>query len=66
MNAKFAEGIPVDPEDRETIRKAIDRFGSLFLTKKARDCQRQGKALPSDPYAKDWIKDADTQRYSLK
>jgi hypothetical protein len=55
MNAKLAEGIPVDPEDRETIRKAIDRFGNLFLTKKARDCQRLGKALPSDPYAKDWI-----------
>ena len=55
MNAKLTEGIPVDPKDRETIRKAIDRFGNLFLTKKARDCQRVGKDLPSDPFAKDWI-----------
>jgi hypothetical protein len=53
MNAKLAEGIHVDPENRETIRKAIDRFGNLLLTKKARDCQRLGKALPSDPYAKE-------------
>jgi Family of unknown function (DUF5677) len=55
MNAKVAEGVAVKDEDREKICEAIDRFGDLFLTKKALDCRRKGKPLPVDPYSKDWL-----------
>ncbi|MGH9871550.1 MAG: DUF5677 domain-containing protein [Pyrinomonadaceae bacterium] len=55
MNAKIAKGVAVASQASETIRQGMDRFGDLFLTRKALGCRRKGKPLPSDPYSKDWL-----------
>jgi hypothetical protein len=54
MQGKIKQGQPVDPERHTAIEDALRKYGDQFLTKKAKEAQGRGDALPSDPYHNNW------------
>ena len=54
MQAKIAQGEPVDTERRTTIEDALRKYGDQFLTNKAKVARNRGDPLPPDPYHANW------------
>lgn len=54
MQGKVASGEPVDQERRSAIEEALRNFGEQFLTREARQARDKGRAMPVDPYCKNW------------
>lgn len=54
MQARVALGETATPEQRTAIENGLLKHGDQFLTKKAREAQKQGNLLPPDPYYPNW------------
>lgn len=48
------DGTYIDNYSRIDIETAFNNFSKLFLTKKAKNCLKEKKDLPENPYLSDW------------
>lgn len=56
-----AQGRPVDPQAERAVRVGLRRIGQRFLTRQARDARAAGRALPDDPYMKNWYDERESE-----
>jgi hypothetical protein len=56
-----AQGRPVDPQVERVVRVGLRRFGHRFLTRQAQDARAAGRALPDDPYMRNWYGERETE-----
>ena len=54
MQAQIRAGEPIDNSKCEIIGEALQRYGDLFLTSKARKARQHHSPLPTDPYFDTW------------
>lgn len=54
LRRKDEAGEPTDPHRRSFIQEGLQRYGDLFLTKKAKRVKQAGQPLPFDPYHDTW------------
>ena len=54
LRQKDEAGERTDPHTRNFIQEGLQRYGDLFLTKKAKLAKQDRQPLPSDPYHETW------------
>ena len=54
LRQKDEAGERTDPHTRNFIQEGLQRYGDLFLTKKAKRAKQAGQPLPFDPYHDAW------------
>ena len=61
MQRQLANGLSIDPVIERGIRTGLRRFGHKFHTKEARTARLLGRALPADPYVKNWYGERESE-----
>lgn len=54
VQRKKADGVPVDPEEERLANRLIREWGPDYYSVKAKKKLAAGKALPADPYRRQW------------
>src|ERR1019366_3892663 len=55
------KGDSIDPQVERAVRIGLRRFGHRFLTRQAQDARAAGRALPDDPYMRNWYGERETE-----
>ena len=55
------KGDSIDPQVERAVRIGLLRFGHRYLTRQARDARAAGRALPTDPYMRNWYDERESE-----
>src|ERR1017187_6522332 len=55
------KGDSIDPQVERAVRIGLLRFGHRSLTRQARDARAAGRALPTDPYMRNWYDERESE-----
>src|ERR1017187_3243142 len=55
------KGDSIDPQVERAVRIGLLRFGHRYLTRQARDARAAGRALPTDPYMRNWYDEGESE-----